>query len=80
MSTPDEVGEGTVSGNQVSIPAHIRRRFEIDDGDVIRWKVVDDELVAEVRDRNEEAFDDFQPGESEEAVDGVDEHDRFGLE
>lgn len=80
MSTPDEVGEGTVSGNQVSIPAHIRRRFEIDDGDVIRWKVVDDELVAEVQDRSEETFGDFEPGESEDAVDGVDEHDQFGLE
>lgn len=80
MSTPDEVGEGTVSGNQVSIPAHIRRRFEIDDGDVIRWKVVDDELVAEVQDRSAEAFDDFEPGESEEVVDSVDEHDQFGLE
>lgn len=38
MSAPDEVGEGTVSGNQVSIPAHIRRQFDIEDGDVIEWQ------------------------------------------
>lgn len=80
MSTPDEVGEGTVSGNQVSIPAHIRRRFDIDDGDVIRWKVIDDELVAEIEDRTDEAFDDFEPGESEEHVDVVEDHDGFGIE
>lgn len=80
MSMPDEVGEGTVSGNQVSIPARIRRRLEIDDGDIIRWKVVDDELVVEVLHRSEETFDDFEPATSKEAVDTADEHDRFGIE
>lgn len=80
MSSPDQVGEGTISGNQVSIPAHIRRRLDIEDGDVIRWKVVDGELVAEVVERSNEVFADFEPGESDEAVDVVDEHDRFGIE
>lgn len=80
MSTPDEVGEGTVSGNQVSIPAHIRRRLEIEDGDVIRWKVVDGDLVAEVQDTGEGAFEDFEPGASEEPVDSVEAHDDFGTE
>lgn len=80
MSTPDEVGEGTVSGNQVSIPAHIRRRFDIDDGDVIRWKVIEGELVADVRHSGEEAFGDFEPGASEDTVDVVAEHDGFGVE
>ncbi len=80
MSTPEEVGEGTVSGNQVSIPAHIRRHFDIEDGDVLEWKVVDDELHVEVRSRADGVFEDFEPGASAEAVDVVDEHDRFGLE
>lgn len=80
MSSPDDVGEGTVSGNQVSIPANIRRQFDIDDGDVIRWKVVDDELIAEVRNRTERSFQDFEPGTSEDGIDGVEAHDRFGLE
>lgn len=80
MSTSDEVGEGTVSGNQVSIPAHIRRRFDIDDGDVIQWKVVEDELVANVRHRDDETFDDFEPGASEDPVDGIAEHDGFGVQ
>ena len=80
MSTPDEVGEGTVSGNQVSIPAHIREQFEIEDGDVLRWKVVDGDLQVEVTSQNTGVFGDFEPGESDEAVDVVEEHDRFGLE
>lgn len=80
MSTPDEVGEGTVSGNQVSIPAHIRERFDIEDGDVLRWKIVDEELHVEVYSQESGVFDDFQPGTSEDDVDVVEEHDRFGLE
>lgn len=80
MSTPDEVGEGTVSGNQVSIPAHIRERFDIEDGDVIRWKVVDGDLQVEVHSQETGVFADFEPGESDEAVDVVEEHDQFGLE
>jgi AbrB family looped-hinge helix DNA binding protein len=80
MSTPDEVGEGTVSGNQVSIPAHIRRRFDIEDGDVIEWQIVDGELEVEIRQTRTGTFDDFEPGESEETVDTVEEHDRFGIE
>jgi bifunctional DNA-binding transcriptional regulator/antitoxin component of YhaV-PrlF toxin-antitoxin module len=80
MSTPDEVGEGTVSGNQVSIPAHIREQFDIQDGDVLRWKIIGDELRVEVQSQESGVFDDFEPGESETDVDVVEEHDRFGLE
>lgn len=80
MSTPDEVGEGTVSGNQVSIPAHIRRRSDIEDGDVIEWHVVDGELEVEIRSTKTGVFDDFEPGASDETVDAVEEHDGFGLE
>ncbi|WP_460918749.1 AbrB/MazE/SpoVT family DNA-binding domain-containing protein [Salinarchaeum chitinilyticum] len=80
MSGPNEVGVGTVSDNQVYLPAHIRCRFDIDDGDVIRWKVVEDELVADVQHRGGEAFADFEPGASEDPVDGIAEHDGFGVE
>jgi len=73
-------GQGTVSGNQVSIPAGIRRRLDIEDGDTIRWRVVDDELSVEVVSQETGVFDDFEPGASDEPVDGVSEHDRFGVE
>jgi len=80
MSTPDDIGEGTVSGNRVSIPAHIRDRLDIEDGDVLRWKIVDGELRVEVDSQENGVFEDFEPGESDEAVDVVEDHDRFGLE
>lgn len=76
----DEVGEGTVSGNQVSIPAAIRRRLNIENGDVIRWMVVDGELTVAVVNQRLDAFEGFTPGESDEPVDALDEHDSFGLE
>ena len=80
MSSPEEIGEGTVSGNQVSSPAHIRDRFDIEDGDILRWKVIDGELRVEQASQKEGVFDDFQPGASDTPVDVVEEHDRFGLE
>ncbi len=79
MSGTEAVGEGKVSGNQASIPAHIRRRLEIEDGDLLRWKVIDGELRVEIVRQRLGVFDDFEPGESDEPVDGVAEHDRFGI-
>jgi bifunctional DNA-binding transcriptional regulator/antitoxin component of YhaV-PrlF toxin-antitoxin module len=64
----------------VSIPAGIRRRLDIEDGDTIRWRVVDGELSVEVVNQETGVFDDYEPGASEKSVDGVSEHDRFGVE
>lgn len=80
MSETQAVGEGKVSGNQASIPAHIRRQLEIEDGDVLRWKVVDGDLQVEIVRQKLGVFDDFEPGESDDPVDSVAEHDTFGLE
>lgn len=81
MSETDYVGEGKVSGNQASIPAHIRRAFGIEDGDELRWWIEGDELRVEVVEEEYGVFDDFEPGSSEgEEIDVVDEHDRFGIE
>ena len=80
MSDTDHVGEGKVSGNQASIPAGIRRALDIEDGDTLRWRVVDEELRVTVVSTEAGAFDDFDPGRSTEKVDGVEEHDTFGLE
>ena len=80
MSDTDHVGEGKVSGNQASIPAGIRRAFDIKDGDMLRWRVVDEELRVTVVSTEAGAFDDFEPGRSAEKVEGVEEHDAFGLE
>lgn len=72
-------GEGKVSGNQASIPSNIRDELDIEDGDVIRWKVEDGELTVTVVRKRTGVFDDFEPGKSDDPVDAVDEHDRFGL-
>ena len=80
MSDTDHVGEGKVSGNQASIPAGIRRALDIEDGDTLRWRVVGEELRVTVVSTEAGAFDDFEPGRSTEEVDGVEEHDTFGLE
>lgn len=80
MSNSEPVGEGKVSGNQASIPVHVREAFDIADGDTLRWHVVDGELRVTVVSTSSGAFDDFEPGSSDEPVDGVDEHDGFGVE
>jgi len=80
MSDSESVGEGTVSGNQVSIPAHIRRQLDIEDGDVLRWHVEAGDLRVEIVHRERRAFEDFEPGASEEPIDTVEEHDAFGTE
>jgi antitoxin PrlF len=78
MSESDDVTEvveeGPISGNQASIPAAIRERADIEDGDRIRWRWRDGELSVEVVHQRTGVFADFE-GESE-AFD----HDRAGLE
>ncbi|MDY6764523.1 MAG: AbrB/MazE/SpoVT family DNA-binding domain-containing protein [Halobacteria archaeon] len=65
--TIDTIAEGTVSGNQASIPASIREKADIKDGDKIRWYWNDGELSVEVIRRREGVFEGFEgfEGESE---------------
>ncbi len=58
--TPEAVGEGAVSGNQVSIPAAIRERADVSDGDRLRWFWEDGELDVEIVRRRRGAFEDFE--------------------
>lgn len=44
----ETVGEGAISGNQASIPATIRERADIEDGDRVRWRWYDGELSVEI--------------------------------
>jgi len=37
--------ESTVSGGRTNIPARIRREFDIEDGDRLRWIVGDDGAI-----------------------------------
>ena len=47
---------------------------------MLRWKVIDGDFQVEIVRQQLGVFDDFEPGESDEPVDGVAEHDAFGLE
>jgi len=52
----------------------------IEDGDILRWRVVDGQLEVNVVHRRTGVFDDFEPGTSDEPVDVVESHDGFGVE
>lgn len=75
--TGDVVSEGAVSGNQASIPAAIRNRANIRDGDTLRWYWDDGELAVEIVRRRSGAFDDF---EGFEGRGPAPDHDLAGLE
>lgn len=80
MSEVETAGEGRVSGNQASISAGVRRQMGIEDGDILRWRVVDGQLEVNVVHRRTGVFDDFEPRASDEPVDVVESHDGFGVE
>lgn len=73
----ETVGEGAISGNQASIPATIRERADIEDGDRVRWRWYDGELSVEIVRQREGVFAEFEgfDGESETL-----DHDRAGLD
>lgn len=74
------VSESKVSGNQANIPAYVRRKLGIDDGDRLRWRFVEDgELVVEVVHRREGTFAEFEGYEGGPGGDVVSDHDAFGL-
>jgi len=74
---PETIGEGAVSGNQASIPAAIRERADIEDGDTVRWRWHEGELSVEIVRRRTGVFVDFEGFEGEHETF---EHDLAGLE
>lgn len=83
MSQSDDgfVSESKVSGNQANIPAYIRRKFDIDDGDQLRWVYTEDgELRVEIVHQHEGTFDDFAGYEGGPGGNVVEDHDAFGIE
>lgn len=80
MTEAEHVSESEVSGNRADIPAAVRRRLDIDDGDHLRWVYSEDgELRVEVVHREEGTFEEFEGYDGPE-TDAVDDHDGFGLE
>ncbi|WP_254545787.1 AbrB/MazE/SpoVT family DNA-binding domain-containing protein [Halomarina pelagica] len=71
------LGEGAVSGNQASIPAHVRERADIEDGDSLRWRWKGGELSVEVIRRRSGVFEDF---DGFEGRNDATDHDAVGVE
>lgn len=81
MSSEHVDSESKVSGNQANIPAHIRRKLDIDDGDKLRWHVEDDgTLLVQVIQQRSGTFSDFDGYDGEQETNVEHEHDTWGVE
>lgn len=81
MSSDRVNAESKVSGNQANIPARIRRKLDIDDGDHLRWTVEEDgRLRVEVVSKQTGTFRDFEGYDGERTTDVANDHDTWGLE
>ena len=81
MSSESVDSESKVSGNQANIPARIRRKLDIDDGDTLRWQIEDDgTLRVQVVQQRSGTFSNFDgyDGDRETAV--TTEHDAWGVD
>ena len=80
MSSESVDSESKVSGNQVNIPAHIRRELDIDDGDKLRWQIEDDgTLRVHVVQQRTDTFSDFDGYDGDEETAVSENHDAWGL-
>lgn len=73
--------ESTVSGNQANIPARIRREFDINDGDRLRWHIdADGSLRVQVVQQRDSTFSDFDGYDGEVRTHVTTGHDSWGLD
>lgn len=81
MSSDRVNSESKVSGNQANIPAGIRRELGIDDGDRLRWQLLDDGSVRiSVVQQRSGTFSGFTGYDGDEATDVTTEHDAWGVD
>jgi bifunctional DNA-binding transcriptional regulator/antitoxin component of YhaV-PrlF toxin-antitoxin module len=81
MSSEGVDSESKVSGNQANIPAHIRQKLDIDDGDKLRWQIEDDgTLRVEVVQQHRGTFRDFDGYDGEQTTEVSTDHDGWGIE
>lgn len=72
--------ESKVSGNQANIPVEIRRALGINDGDRLRWTLLEDDTVrVKVRSISDRQFKDFDGYTGSIDTDVASEHDTWGL-
>lgn len=81
MSSEDVDSESKVSGNQANIPARIRRKLDIDDGDTLRWHIEDDgTLRVQIVQQRSGTFSDFDGYDGDEKTDVASDHDTWGVD
>lgn len=72
--------ESEVSGNQANIATWIRHELDIDDGDLLRWYLDEDDSVRiEVVHQREGTFADFDGYDGDRDTDVTAEHDAWGV-
>ena len=81
MSSEGVDSESKVSGNQANIPARIRRKLDIDDGDTLRWHIEDDgTLRVRVVQQRSGTFGDFDGYDGDQVTDAESDHDTWGVD
>jgi antitoxin component of MazEF toxin-antitoxin module len=81
MSSEGVDSESKVSGNQANIPAHIRQKLDINDGDKLRWQIEEDgTLRVEVVQQRRGTFHDFDGYDGDQATEVTTDHDAWGVE
>lgn len=81
MSSERVDAESKVSGNQANIPAHIRRKLDIDDGDVLRWSIADSgTLRVHVVQQQRGTFSDFEGYDGDRETSVTTDHDEWGVD
>jgi len=81
MSSEGVDSESKVSGNQANIPARIRSKLNIDDGDKLRWHIEDDgRLRVQVVQQRTGTFGDFDGYDGDEETAVTAEHDTWGVD
>ena len=81
MSSEGVDSESKVSGNQANIPARIRRKLDIDDGDTLRWHIEDDgTLRVRVVQQRSGTFGDFDGYDGGQVTDAESDHDTWGVD
>jgi len=81
MSSDHIDAESKVSGNQANIPAKIRRKLDIDDGDQLRWHIEEDgSLRVQIIQQRTGTFAEFDGYDGDTETDVTTEHDAWGVD
>jgi len=80
MSDDSVDPESTVRGTQTTIPARIRQKIDINDGDTVRWQIIDSETVRlRVVEQRGGTFSGFDGYDGTQKTSVATEHDAWAI-